>query len=164
MGNTGLMLNVITPLQKFSKGGTTISDVVRQRFQDLFEREISQETLAQVENVYTGKKEDRIKLQQVTILSELFEDSEEGKFVSSAMSEVVTNSKVSYSITELLNHLITQSPNHSIIHLITQSFNHSITQPFNHSITYHLITQSLIQSPNHSIIQLLIQLFNYSFT
>ena len=57
MGSTGLMLNVITPLQKFSKGGTTISDVLRQRFEDLFQRTISTNTLSQVENVYTGKKE-----------------------------------------------------------------------------------------------------------
>ena len=32
MGNTGLRLNIITPLQKFSKGGTTTSDVIRQRY------------------------------------------------------------------------------------------------------------------------------------
>ena len=57
MGSSGLMLNVITPLQKFSKGGTTISDVLRQRFEDLFHRTISSHTLTQVENVYTGKKE-----------------------------------------------------------------------------------------------------------
>ena len=60
MGSTGLMLNVITPLQKFSKGGTTILDVVRQRFQDLFQTEISQQMLDQLENVYTGKKEVRL--------------------------------------------------------------------------------------------------------
>ncbi len=114
MGSTGLMLNVITPLQKFSKGGTTISDVVRQRFQDLFQREISENTLTQVENAYTGKKEvidlngwsstigplrispplqDRIKLQQVTILAELFTD-DQCNFTTSALSDVVTNSKV----------------------------------------------------------------------
>ena len=95
MGSSGLMLNVITPLQKFSKGGTTISDVLRQRFEDLFQRTISSHTLTQVENVYTGKKEDRIKLQQVTILAELFDDSREQLFATSALSDIVTNSKVS---------------------------------------------------------------------
>ena len=94
MGSTGLMLNVITPLQKFSKGGTTISDVLRQRFEDLFQRTVSTNTLSQVENVYTGKKEDRIKLQQVTILAELFDDSRERPFATSALSDIVTNSKV----------------------------------------------------------------------
>ena len=95
MGSSGLMLNVITPLQKFSKGGTTISDVLRQRFEDLFHRTISSHTLTQVENVYTGKKEDRIKLQQVTILAELFDDARERPFATSALSDIVTNSKVS---------------------------------------------------------------------
>ena len=57
MGNTGLMLNIITPLQKFSKGGTTLSDVIRQRFQDLFERELSKKTLLEVEDYFTKKKE-----------------------------------------------------------------------------------------------------------
>ena len=93
MGSSGLMLNVITPLQKFSKGGTTISDVLRQRFEDLFHRTISSHTLTQVENVYTGKKEDRIKLQQVTILAELFDDARERPFATSALSDIVTNSK-----------------------------------------------------------------------
>ena len=95
MGSSGLMLNVITPLQKFSKGGTTISDVLRQRFEDLFHRTVSSHTLTQVENVYTGKKEDRIKLQQVTILAELFDDARERPFATSALSDIVTNSKVS---------------------------------------------------------------------
>ena len=94
MGSSGLMLNVITPLQKFSKGGTTISDVLRQRFEDLFHRTVSSHTLTQVENVYTGKKEDRIKLQQVTILAELFDDARERPFATSALSDIVTNSKV----------------------------------------------------------------------
>lgn len=53
----GLMLNIITPLQKFSKGGTTISDVIRQRFYDLYDQEISGDALTQVEEVYTKKKE-----------------------------------------------------------------------------------------------------------
>jgi hypothetical protein len=40
MGSRGLMLNVITPLQKFSKGGATISDVLKQRFQGSISRNL----------------------------------------------------------------------------------------------------------------------------
>ena len=65
MGNSGLMLNIITPLQKFSKGGTTISDVLRQRYQDLFGRELTNKTQGGVEDYFTKKKDDSIKLQQV---------------------------------------------------------------------------------------------------
>ena len=57
MGNKGLMFNIITPLQKFSKGGTTITDVIKQRFHDLFQRDITNEAREQVENVFTKKKE-----------------------------------------------------------------------------------------------------------
>ena len=57
MGNRGLMLNVITPLQKFSKGGATISDVIKQRFQDIFQREMSSDLLQKTEDVFTKKKE-----------------------------------------------------------------------------------------------------------
>ena len=72
MGSAGLMLNVITPLQKFSKGGTTISDVLRQRFEDLFHRTISSHTLTQVENVYTGKKEVTVSNNENNILIQSF--------------------------------------------------------------------------------------------
>jgi hypothetical protein len=61
MGSTGLMLNIITPLQKFSKGGTTITDVLKQRYEDLFKRDIVQATLNEVEDVYTKKKEVRVR-------------------------------------------------------------------------------------------------------
>ena len=57
MGNRGLMLNVITPLQKFSKGGATISDVLKQRYQDIFQREMSTGLLTKTEEVFTKKKE-----------------------------------------------------------------------------------------------------------
>ena len=57
IGNTGLMLNIITPLQKFSKGGTTLSDVVRQRYQDLFQKELTHKTLQEVEDYFTKKRE-----------------------------------------------------------------------------------------------------------
>ncbi len=57
LGNRGLMLNVITPLQKFSRGGATISDVIRQRFQDVFHREMSNELLIESEEIFTKTKE-----------------------------------------------------------------------------------------------------------
>jgi hypothetical protein len=57
LGNRGLMLNVITPLQKFSKGGATISDVLKQRFQDIFQREMSTDLLQKTEDVFTKRKE-----------------------------------------------------------------------------------------------------------
>ena len=34
LGPSGLMLNIITPLQKFSKSGTTLTDVLQQRYRD----------------------------------------------------------------------------------------------------------------------------------
>ncbi len=51
------MLNIITPLQKFSKGGITLCDVLKQRFEDLFNLEMSSDMLKQLEEVYTGRKE-----------------------------------------------------------------------------------------------------------
>ncbi len=57
LGNRGLMLNVITPLQKFSRGGATISDVLRQRFQDVFYREISKNLLMKSEEIFTKSKD-----------------------------------------------------------------------------------------------------------
>jgi hypothetical protein len=56
LGNGGLMLNIITPLQKFSKGGTTLSDVIQQRYQDLLQRDMSQALLKRIEDVFIGKK------------------------------------------------------------------------------------------------------------
>ena len=46
-------------------GGTTISDVMRQRYFDLCKREISQDILTQVEEVYTKKKEVSSKIVQI---------------------------------------------------------------------------------------------------
>ena len=43
------MLNIITPLQKFSKGDIIISDLLRQRYKDLFSRKTSSECLSQTE-------------------------------------------------------------------------------------------------------------------
>ena len=57
LGNLGLMLNIITPLQKFTKGGITLSDVLKQRYQDLYRREMSAELLKEAEDVYIAKKE-----------------------------------------------------------------------------------------------------------
>ena len=46
--------------------------------------------------------QDRIKLQQVTILAELFDDSRERSFATSALSDIVTNSKVRNAKCEIL--------------------------------------------------------------
>ena len=57
LGSTGVMLNVITPLQKFTKGGITLVDVLWQRFNDLYQVEMSPKLLAVTEDVFTGKRE-----------------------------------------------------------------------------------------------------------
>ena len=97
LGPGGFMLNVITPLQKFSRGGVTISDSLAQRYSDLFGPEaISAASLMQVEDLYTKKKEDRMKLQQVCLLAEVFIVGPDGSklhFITSALSDVITNSK-----------------------------------------------------------------------
>ena len=56
LGTSGLMLNIITPLQKFSKGGTTITDVLQQRYLDLFHRPMTEALLKKIEETFTGKK------------------------------------------------------------------------------------------------------------
>jgi hypothetical protein len=56
MGSNGLMLNVISPLQKPSMTGTTISHSLKQRFFDLFGRSMMQSTLNEAEEAFTGKK------------------------------------------------------------------------------------------------------------
>ena len=61
LGNAGLMLNIITPLLKSIRGGTTINDVLRQRSQDLFDIEFSPDSLAEIEESYTKKKEVKTK-------------------------------------------------------------------------------------------------------
>ena len=53
----GVMLNVITPLQKFTKGGITLVDVLWQRYLDLHQAEMSPKLLAITEDVFTGKRE-----------------------------------------------------------------------------------------------------------
>eukprot|EP00095_Tigriopus_kingsejongensis_P011831 maker-scaffold412_size179788-snap-gene-0.19 protein:Tk11831 transcript:maker-scaffold412_size179788-snap-gene-0.19-mRNA-1 annotation:"reverse transcriptase-like protein" len=95
MGNAGLMLNIITPLQKFSKGGTNLSEVIRQRYFDLNVNgdPLSSKSLTQVEDYYVKKKEDRIKLQQVRLLIELFSVEDGFPFITSASSDIITNSK-----------------------------------------------------------------------
>lgn len=55
LGTAGIMLNVITPLQKFSRGGVTISDVIQQRFLDLNKRRISEDELKRIEAFFTSK-------------------------------------------------------------------------------------------------------------
>ena len=56
LGSSGLMLNIITPLKKLSKGGTTINDVVQQRYQDLFHRPMSSSLLKLIEESFTKKE------------------------------------------------------------------------------------------------------------
>ena len=56
LGTSGLMLNIITPLQKFSKGGTTITDVIQQRYLDLHGRPITSSLMKRIEESFTSKK------------------------------------------------------------------------------------------------------------
>ena len=56
LGTSGLMLNIITPLQKFSKGGTTITDVLQQRYQDLQHRPMTTSQMKKIEESFTSKK------------------------------------------------------------------------------------------------------------
>ena len=56
LGTTGLMLNIITPLQKFSKGGITLTDVLKQRYQDLHQYSMNGEIGGRVEDYFTNKK------------------------------------------------------------------------------------------------------------
>ena len=56
LGTTGLMLNIITPLQKFSKGGITLTDVLKQRYQDLHHSSIPGELGGKIEEYFTNKK------------------------------------------------------------------------------------------------------------
>ena len=56
LGTSGLMLNIITPLKKLSKGGTTINDVVQQRYQDLFHRPMTSSLLKVIEESFTRKE------------------------------------------------------------------------------------------------------------
>merc|ERR1712020_649683 len=72
LGSSGIMLNVITPLQKFTKGGITLVDVLWQRFNDLYHIEMSPKLLAETEDVFIGRREDRVKLQMVRLMVEVF--------------------------------------------------------------------------------------------
>ena len=56
LGTTGLMLNIITPLQKFSKGGITLTDVLKQRYQDLHHSTIPGDLGGKIEDYFTNKK------------------------------------------------------------------------------------------------------------
>ena len=56
LGTSGLMLNIVTPLKKLSKGGTTISDVLQQRYQDLFHKPMTSSLLKMVEESFTRKE------------------------------------------------------------------------------------------------------------
>ena len=56
IGTSGLMLNVITPLQKYLNSGITVVDVLTQRFKDLHQEEISDPLLNEVEAVFNRKE------------------------------------------------------------------------------------------------------------
>ena len=56
IGTSGLMLNVITPLQKYLNSGITVVDVLTQRFKDLHQKEISDPLLNEVEAVFNRKE------------------------------------------------------------------------------------------------------------
>ena len=75
LGTSGLMLNIITPLKKLSKGGTTINDVVQQRYQDLFHRPMTSSLLKIIEESFTRKEvkfkkynKTRLKLKRLSVL------------------------------------------------------------------------------------------------
>jgi len=55
LGSEGLMLNIITPLQK-GKGGTNIGDVIGQRFFDLYGLELDEETLKETEELFATRR------------------------------------------------------------------------------------------------------------
>ena len=111
LGSNGVMLNVITPLQKFTKGGITLVDVLWQRFSDMYQLEASPKLLAETEDIFTGKREDRVKLQMVRLMVEVFHAPQEipsalssippavtisqtgENFINSTVSEIITNSK-----------------------------------------------------------------------
>ncbi len=57
MGADLLMLNVIQPLLRSgNRAGTTTTDVLKQRYKDLYGRDISRDTLVQVEQIHSNKK------------------------------------------------------------------------------------------------------------
>jgi hypothetical protein len=92
LGTSGLMLNIITPLQKFSKGGTTITDVLQQRYLDLFHRPMTEALLKKIEETFTGKK-DKVKLQRVRLVAEIIGCDPAMTFIKSTLSQIVMNSK-----------------------------------------------------------------------
>ena len=115
LGSNGIMLNVITPLQKFTKGGITLVDVLWQRFSDMYQLEMSPKLLSETEEIFIGKreennkkrKEDRVRLQMIRLQVEVFRapkdalsipqsiktKNNEVDFINSAVSEIITNSK-----------------------------------------------------------------------
>ena len=115
LGSNGIMLNVITPLQKFTKGGITLVDVLWQRFCDMYQLQMSPKLLSETEEIFIGKreennkkrKEDRVRLQMIRLQVEVFHapkdalsipqsiisKNTEKHFVNSAVSEIITNSK-----------------------------------------------------------------------
>lgn len=72
LGPSGLMLNIITPLQKYSKGGTSITDALLQRYLDLFHRPMKEGTLKKVEATFTNKKVGETLPYTVTYMQNIF--------------------------------------------------------------------------------------------
>ena len=70
LGSSGVMLNVITPLQKFTKGGITLVDVLWQRYYDLYQAEMTPKLLVITEDVFTGKREvsSKVEIAQLFLL------------------------------------------------------------------------------------------------
>ena len=115
LGSNGIMLNVITPLQKFTKGGITLVDVLWQRFSDMYQLEMSPKLLSETEEIFIGKREennqkrkaDRVRLQMIRLQVEVFRAPKDAlsipqsittkdtgeHFINSAVSEIITNSK-----------------------------------------------------------------------
>lgn len=92
LGTSGLMLNIITPLQKFSKGGTTITDVLQQRYQDLQHRPMTTSLMKKIEESFTSKKT-KVKLQRVRLMAEMFGCDHGMTFQKSTLSQIIMNSK-----------------------------------------------------------------------
>ena len=111
LGSNGVMLNVITPLQKYTKGGITLVDVLWQRFNDMYLLEMSPKLLAETEDIFVGERKDRVKLQMVRLMVEVFHAPKDipspltsippsvtisftrEDFINSTVSEIITNSK-----------------------------------------------------------------------
>lgn len=90
MNKSKLMLTVLTPLQRLSKNGVDNHDVIKQRFQDLYKKEIPLNILKDLFNKSIDKN--NINSNYVKLLVEVF-DAKTLKFLTSSISEPIINSK-----------------------------------------------------------------------